>query len=157
MYLFFTHLLDRGYTFSQLAPLFLAAETQGKLRVKARRTQLENPQTDQPRTPGNSSIQQTFFHSQYHPSNPPSREIQRLWRTHILSPPGRPHLNQLRNHEGYPITINKLVVAFSRAPNLGNLLSCRKLHVNIEDYTDTPLPQNRRDNNTVEDDETEGT
>ena len=157
MYLFFKRLLDRGYTFSQLAPLFLAAETQGKLRAETRHAQLENPQTDPPRTPGNSSIQQTFFHSQYHPSNPPSREIQRLWRTHILSPPGRPHLNQLRNHEGYPITINKLVVAFSRAPNLGNLLSCRKLHVNIEDYTDTPLPQNRRDNNTVEDDETEGT
>lgn len=106
--------------------------------------------------PDNDSQKQIFFHLQYHPLNPSSREIQQLCRSHILSPPERPHLNQLRNRDGYPITINRLVVAFSRAPNLGNLLSCRKLRVNIEDFTDTPLLQLQHTDNTVEDEETEG-
>lgn len=156
MYLFFKRLLDRGYTFSQLAPLFLAAESQGIRHAEARRAQPENPQTRPMQAPDNDSQKQIFFHLQYHPSNPSSREIQQLWRSHILSPPERPHLNQLRNRDGYPITINRLVVAFSRAPNLGNLLSCRKLRVNIEDFTDTPLLQLQHTDNTVEDEETEG-
>jgi hypothetical protein len=75
-----------------------------------------------------------------------------------MCPPNKPHLNnQLTNRDGYPITINKLTVAFSRALNLGNLLSCRKLHVNLEDYTDAPIPQPQSDNNTFEEDRTEHT
>lgn len=54
-----------------------------------------------------------------------------------MSLPEKPHLNQLTNRDGYPITINKLTVAFSQAPNLGNLLLCGKLHVNLEDYRHT--------------------
>jgi hypothetical protein len=157
MYLFFKRLLDRGYSLSQLAPLFLAAETQGRQRIETARALQRHPQTTQSQSRDSNCSTQTFFHLQYHPSNPPARGIQQLWRTHIMSPPERPHLNQLTNHDGYPITINKLTVAFSRAPNLGNLLSCRKLHVNLEDYTDIPLPHHRRDNNTVEDEQTEGT
>lgn len=157
MYLFFKCLLDRGYTFSQLSPLFLATETQGICHAEARRAQPENPQMRPMQAPDNDSQKQTFFHLQYHPLNPSSSEIQQLWRSHILSPPERPHLNQLRNRDGYPITTNRLVVAFSQAPNLGNLLSCRKLRVNIEDFTDTPLPQLQHTHNTVEGEETEGT
>jgi hypothetical protein len=34
------------------------------------------------------------------------------------------------------VNIHKLTIAYSRAPNLGNLLSCRKLRVKIGEYTD---------------------
>ena len=53
MYLFFKFLLDRGYTFSQLAPLFLAAESQGIRHAEARRAQPENPQTRPMQAPDN--------------------------------------------------------------------------------------------------------
>ena len=151
MYIFFKRLLDRGYSLSQLAPLLLAAESQGRDRFEASRALQQSLQTGS-RIRNDSSRTQTFFHTQYHPINPPSREIQKIWRTHIMSPPERPQFNQLTNREGYPITINKLTVAFSRAPNLGNLLSCRKLHVNLEDYTDKPLPQHRLNDNVEDDD-----
>ena len=152
MYLFFKRLLDRGYSLSQLVPLFIAAETQAKQRVAAKHAQQTNPQSDPSRSQQTYPTTQTFFHLQYHPLNPPANEIQQLWRNHILSPPGGPPLNRLTNRDGFPISIDKLTVAFSRAPNLGNLLSCQKLHVNIEDYTDIPLPH-RHDGNTVEEEE----
>jgi hypothetical protein len=68
-----------------------------------------------------------FFHLQYHPSNPSASVIQQLWRTHVFTPPGATPLYLLKNREGHPVNIKKLTIAYSRAPNLGNLLSCRRL------------------------------
>ena len=65
MYLFFKRLLDRGYSFSQLAPLFLAAETQGTHRVEITRALQQNPQTTLQRSRNTSQPTQTFFHLQY--------------------------------------------------------------------------------------------
>ena len=45
-------------------------------------------------------------------------------------------LFNLRNPEDICMNICKLTIAYSQAPNLGYLLSCRKLHVNIKEYTD---------------------
>ena len=39
----------------------------------------------------------------------------------------RPKLVDMKNQWGQKIDITKLTVAYSRGPNLGNLLSCRKL------------------------------
>ena len=68
-----------------------------------------------------------FLHLPYHPSDAPSREIQRIFTDVMSSPPGEPPLAQLRNRQGMPFETSRLIIAYSRPPNLGNLLSPRKL------------------------------
>ena len=157
IYLFFNRLLDRGYSLSTLIPLFLTAELKARqARAKQLRELLpQSPQdmstppqestTDSP-TPNSQrsrAISNTegndngvFFHLKYHPANPPASTIQRIWRRHILTPHRAPPLYHLRNKDGCQVNIHKLTIAYSRAPNLGNLLSCRKLRVKIGEYTD---------------------
>jgi hypothetical protein len=125
---FFRRLVDRGHSPTHLIPLFLSAETKIQANLNTRSLQHQHPPA---RTNDN-----TFLHLQYHPSNPNSGEIQRLWRSNILTPPNKPPLYKLRNREGYPINIKRLTIAYSRAPNLGNILSCRILRAKIGDYID---------------------
>jgi hypothetical protein len=68
-----------------------------------------------------------FFHRQYHPKNPPTKEIQRIFQKEMLQRPNRPYLQDLPNSGGHKLGINKLLVCHSRPPNLGNLLSPRIL------------------------------
>ena len=151
IYLFFTRLLDRGYSFPTLLPLFLNAEQKAR-QARAKhlqhilRNNPHNLSTDTSHHRGTSANNNTdaddkgiFFHLKYHPSNPSAKEIQRLWRHHILTPPQETPLYHLHNRDGHRVNINRLTIAYSRAPNLGNLLSCRKLRVNIEEYTDLQI------------------
>lgn len=133
IHLFFNRLLDRGYSLTQLVPLFLTAEEKAKKQVTARQLQQQNPHPPSPQ--GNQDV---FFHLRYHSANPPSKQIQHMWQSLVMTPKNNKTLNQLHNRDGYPISIRKLTVAYSRAPNLGNILSCRKLRVKIGDYTDLP-------------------
>ena len=152
IYLFFNRLLDRGYSLPHLLPIFLNAEKKARqLRDLNKRAVLQNIPRTCPRdtntlatTPEIPALRQqqeddngVFFHLKYHPSNPPAGEIQKIWRNLVLTPPNATPLYNIRNRDGYPVNIKKLTIAYSRAPNLGNLLSCRKLHVNVEDYTDS--------------------
>lgn len=149
---FFTRLLDRGHSLCDLLPLFLTAEQKAKHRIATRGRHIQmqtNPQTN-PQNEGQNK-NDIFLHLNYHPNNPSASEIQVAWRTHVLSPPGKQSLSNLTNRDGYRIPIKKLTIAYSRAPNLGNLLSCRKLNVRIEDYTDLLQQQDGirlHDNNT---------
>jgi hypothetical protein len=68
-----------------------------------------------------------FFHLPFHPSNPPSSHIQALWNNTTATPPDAEQLTNLSNYSGHKIPISKLIVAYSRPPNLGNLLSCCKV------------------------------
>ncbi|KAL7445430.1 hypothetical protein ACHAXH_010044 [Discostella pseudostelligera] len=104
----------RRYSLSQLlVPLFTAAETQAKQRVAAKHAQQTNPQSDPPRSQQTYPMTQTFFHLQHHPLNPPTNEIKQLWHKHIMSPPEGLPINHLTNHDGFPISIDKLTLAFS--------------------------------------------
>ena len=68
-----------------------------------------------------------LFHLQYHPKNPKPHELQQLWKEKILHPfPQRP-LFQLRNYNYKLIEVDRMIIAFSRPRNLGNLLSYRDL------------------------------
>jgi hypothetical protein len=53
-----------------------------------------------------------------------------------------PPLHLLLNRAGHPTQIKRLIVAYSRAPNLGNIVSCRKIQTNLNLTTTTnkPLP-----------------
>jgi len=72
------------------------------------------------KTKDKSNTDALFFHLPFHPSNPPSSHIQSLWRDDAKK------LTNLTNYTGHKIPISKLIVAYSRPPNLGNLLSCCK-------------------------------
>ena len=68
-----------------------------------------------------------FYKLKFHPGDPDSVLIQRLWRSCVLQPPGKPHLSKLRNQFGDFVKIDRLCIAYSRHLNIGNLLSYRKI------------------------------
>jgi hypothetical protein len=126
---FLHRLLDRGYTLLFLLAIFLSAEQ----KALTHQSNYLQPQTNPQQTTHNNA---TFLHLQFHPANPPSTNIQHIWCSTISTPPAKPPLYNLRNREGHLIDIKCLTIAYSRAPNLGNILSCCILRTGIRDYTD---------------------
>jgi hypothetical protein len=117
---FFQQLRRRGYTTSQLQPLFRAAISRATC-----------PRDENSDNSGRSKLRKSLlFHLRYHPMNPPSREIQHGWRHYIAEPPYTRPLAQVKNYAGQPLCIDRLIVAYNRPLNLGNLLSYRKLKPN---------------------------
>jgi len=116
--LFYQRLLDRGHSPNTILPLFAKAEE------RARQISEGNQADNKDKLELNSQL---FFHLPFHPSNPSSKHIQTLWHDIVAALPNEEPLKRLRNKSGFPIPIEKLTIEYSRAPNLGNLLSCRKL------------------------------
>ncbi|KZS06494.1 Uncharacterized protein APZ42_030036 [Daphnia magna] len=81
-----------------------------------------------------------IFHMRYHPLNPSRETIQRLFHECLNFPEGEPELAELRNLDGYPILIDRLIVAFSRGLNLKNILFPRTLRTNDGPPASTFLP-----------------
>ena len=72
--------------------------------------------------------QQIYFHIQFHPEDPPSREIQKLWRDYVSHPSDDLPLIEKKNVMGEKVGIRKLIVAYKRPPNLHNRFSVRDIH-----------------------------
>jgi hypothetical protein len=69
-----------------------------------------------------------FFHTYYHPDDPPSSAIQTIFQEELLSPIHMwKKLPDLLNHRKARLRVNRLTVAYHRTSNLGNLLSPRLL------------------------------
>ena len=111
---FLLQLRRRGYPLDVLRPFFLAAIR----RYSARSAAPSAPSTLRDKM---------LLHVQFHPKNPPSFELQRLWKLHISEPPYGMPLRDIRNWAGDRLGIDRLIVAYSRPLNLGNLLSYRNL------------------------------
>ena len=119
---FYKSLLARGYKNDATLPLlergiknatkFMAATDEQRRRQKASREGASN---------------RVFLHLKYHPCDPPSPILQELWRRCVLHPPGKPHLTCLQNQFGERITTSRLIVAYGRHRNIGNLLSYRNI------------------------------
>ena len=122
--LFFHRLLDRGYQTEQLIPYFQRAIDKAKAYLK--QTALDHLRARSKKETSNR--RRVFLHLPYHPANPSSKTIQNLWTRRIAHPPGQPAFSSLTNETGYNIPIERLTIAWHRPPNLGNLLSYRKLH-----------------------------
>ena len=120
---FFEYLLDRGYQTQDILPRYSKAIDNAKLylsRTPAYRAYLKREKLE-------ASKRRVFLHLPFHPNNPPSHRLQSIWQERMFHPKnGRP-LNYLKNIDEAPIPIDKLVIAYSRAPNLGELLSYRKI------------------------------
>lgn len=120
--LFMHHLADRGYPINTLTPLFAKAIENAKCYIsqsETHRLQLKLEKRTQAKT-------QVFYHLPYHHDNPPSSKIQRLWRQHVSQPTSKVPLHCL-NVNGTHLPIRRMIVCYSRAPNLGNKLSYRKI------------------------------
>ena len=113
----FKHLLARGYTGKALEPLFRGAIAKVTAAAPAAATPAATLTNAAP----------VFFHLRYHPQDPPSPAIQKLWRDLVSQPPYGMPLSRVQNHQGTRVGLDRLIVAYSRPLNLGNLLSYRKL------------------------------
>jgi hypothetical protein len=122
--LFFHRLLDRGYQSHQLTPLFQQAMDNAKVYLQ--RTALDHLRAKSKKETAHR--RRVFLHLPYHPANPSSKVIQKLWAERVAKPPNQPPFNCLTNESGYNIPVEQLTIAWHRPPNLGNLLSYRKLN-----------------------------
>ncbi|CAJ1951530.1 unnamed protein product [Cylindrotheca closterium] len=125
---FYRHLVQRGYKPDGLTTIFNEAVAQ----VYGSSITPPPPGALQPPAP---SLHPLFFHLQYHPSDPPSHDIQRIWRRTLFRPAGSRPLSDLdSSHRRGKIGIDRMIVCYSRAPNLENLVSSKR---NLE-FVDGP-------------------
>ena len=75
---------------------------------------------------------QILFKTTYHPQDPPSYALQRIWREEMAYPSSGPPLARIRSgHTKLPIGLDRMIVCYRRPINLGNLLSSR--HIEFRD------------------------
>ena len=119
---FYHRLLRHGYQPHDLLAKFASAHqlARGKKKPSVADLPLEENQRD------DTTI---FFHSAYHPNNPSSALLQDAWRQTILEPPNQHILPHLNNLEDRPINLRRMIIAYRRPRNIGNLLSARNLHL----------------------------
>jgi hypothetical protein len=105
---FYLRLCNRGYSSEILRKLFAEALVH----------------TERPTFDENWWIHEKrcFLHLPYHPDDPSSTTVQRLFRQHLLNPPDEPPLPELCNLLDRSIGTNRLIVAYHRPNNLRNLL-----------------------------------
>ena len=100
---FFEYILDQGYYSEITLPLlndvilsmhtFLATSNAYHLLLKARKEE--------------ASRNQVFYKLKFHPGDPHSALIQKVWRNCVLQPPGKPHVSKLRNQFGDHVKIDR--------------------------------------------------
>ena len=125
----FDRLVARGYRRSHIKPIFLKYLhryfTTEHLPIMPLPTGNPNP----------GDIGSTIFlHLPYHPLDPPSSAIQRLFKKEIMKDsahpttyfPNRVPFYRLKNYGHEEIGINRLIVAYHRHRNLGEILAPRK-------------------------------
>ncbi len=115
--------MECGYQLAKLTSLFQQAMGNAKAYLSC--TMLNHLQARSKK--GEGQRQRVFLHLPYHPANPSSKSIQKLWNNCVAIPKGQPPLHGMTNNQGYDIPIEHLTIAWHRPPNLGNLLSYRKL------------------------------
>ena len=112
--IFFDRLIARGYKSDNIKPLFYKA-------IATARAYTGPTATDKA---SNSVI----FHLPYHPGDPPSYEIQKTWRSTVMKPPYKMAFSDLKNPKtNTRNSTSRLIIAYKRPMNLGNMLSHRIL------------------------------
>jgi hypothetical protein len=112
---FWHQLRARGYPASSIRPLFEQA-------LRHEPAPLTEAGTNSP----TATAPMWLFKQTFHPQDPPSSAIRRAWQRTVAEPPlSRPL--RLVDFNYTPIGERRFIVCYRRAPNLGNLLSYRKL------------------------------
>ena len=121
--LFYKRLINRGYKHKGLLPLF----EKGIINATSYMATSQDARDARKKAKIGKLDERVFFHLPFHPQNPTSTFVQRLWRDYIFSPSGEKTLIELKNHFGARIPTKRLIVAYHRNPNIANLLSYRIL------------------------------
>ena len=117
---FYRHLIHRGYKPDSLTPIFNEAVAQ----VYATQPALLPLGAPPPPAPARHPL---FFHLQYHPSDPPSNDLQRIWRRTLFRPAGSRPLSDLdSSHRRGKIGTDRMIICYNRPPNLENLVSSKR-------------------------------
>ena len=116
-------LLDRGYQLDKISPVFTQAVANAEHFISRSDTYHQLRRSKKKL----AASRRVAFHLQYHPNDPKSSTLQKLMRDHLFSPKGQPPLNQCTNRDGDLVPIDGMVIAYSTALNIGNLLSYRKI------------------------------
>ena len=113
---FFSRLLDRGFQPQTILPLFDKAMKNAQThlsRSKGYRQQLREEHYE-------ASRRRVCLHLPFHPDNPPSRQLQHLWRKLVAHPLGKRPLNRIKANLGESVPIDQMIICYSRAHNIGN-------------------------------------
>ena len=132
---FWNRLQARGYEHSDIYTIFTNGISHAKNHLDSA-TLRPDPTDTQP---------SFFMHVRYHPQDPPSQAIQEAWKTRVSEPSLRPALADLpvysviskRQHR---FAMDRLIVCYHRPPNLGNLLSYRKIRPDAGPLVSSYLP-----------------
>jgi hypothetical protein len=107
---FYRRLILRGYDKRNIYPLFQ--------EYALKEPDIVLPDTGDP----------LFLHLKYHPKDPSSQQIQRNFRNILLEPHFGNRLPNLFNRQQTKCDLKRLIIAYSRHKNIGELISPRKLH-----------------------------
>ena len=117
--LFIQRLKARGYDTNKLSPLLLSAEENAE---RYAHTFLSGKKSK----PKNKTDKNVYFHVTFHPSHP-NKEVKDAWRSIVASPSNEKPLNTLQTDVGFRIPVERFVMCYHKAHNLGSLLSYRKI------------------------------
>ena len=115
---FFKRLQACRYKSDQIKPLFY------KAIARAQRY-------SGPTNTTNNDHTSIILHLPFHPNDPPSYKIQQAWRDTVASPKYHmplPHMRNPKSKEKFQI--ERMIIAYHRPMNIGNLLSHRNLSTN---------------------------
>ena len=115
---FFKRLQACGYKSDQIKPLFYKAIAHAQ-------------QYSGPTNTTNNDHTSIILHLPFHPNDPPSYKIQQAWRDTVASPKYHMPLPHMRNPKSKEkCQIERMIIAYHRPMNIGNLLSHRNLNTN---------------------------
>ena len=114
---FYKRLQARGYKASNILPTFRRAIERAKAYTG-------------PTTTTEDSTNPVILHLRYHPNDPPSYQIQKAWKETTAEPTYRMPIWNVRNPKTKKkCGIKRMIIAYSRHMNLGNLLSHRNITI----------------------------
>ena len=120
---FFHRFLRRGHNRDTLEPLFLKAIENARKFLATSQGRRDAMKAEKNR----AASERLYLHIKYHPQNPSSAKIQRLFHETILCPPGKEPIYEIENWCGHKIPIKAMIIANHRAPNLGDKFSYRDI------------------------------
>jgi hypothetical protein len=120
----YTRLLARGYNKTDL----LAAIKDAHQRYGSNDTSKHTITIMENHGETHTPESRIYIHIPFHPADPPSNTVQTIFRREIQYPRGITPLDELKNHKDAKIDITRLIVAYHRPPNIGNLLSPRLMN-----------------------------
>jgi hypothetical protein len=129
--LFYKRLQERGHNASNLTRLFLRAASRVDVST------LPTPKTQRQTLDSlNDSI---YLHLRYHPQDPSRQELQQLFQTTCRSALDDAHIPSGESI-GHPVPFGRSIIAYSRAPNIADLVRRNRLGPDFDTTTTVSGP-----------------